>query len=506
MLTGRFFPGWKAVVVQQLSDVMSGSSAPAHSPLGGSSPGDKLREECGVFALRVKEERSGKVGNPVGILLRGLTALQHRGQESAGIALGGYTEKDRVETAKAQGLVASLALSPEIRKLESEGARTALGHVRYSTTGRSEILNAQPLVGHAKKGGVALAHNGNLVNAPILRELLEDGGSLFRTQSDSEVLLNLVARSYAKKEAADAVRDAIRAVQGSFALVVSAGDEVIAARDLNGIRPLCVGELEDYWVFSSETCALDAVGATFLRDVEPGEIVIAGRKGLSSGKREERTENRTCSFEFIYFARPDSVIDGIGVYGARIRSGRKLWEEAPVEADLVSGVPDSGIPAAAGFSEASGIPYGMALVKNRYVGRSFIIPDQDDREQKVALKHNALREAVKGKRIVLIDDSIVRGTTMRSLVTKLKEGGASSVHIRIAAPPVAYPCYFGIDTPYREELISNRYSHSELSDYIGADSVAFLSIDGLVEALAGTMRFCTGCFSGVYPVGAPRPG
>jgi amidophosphoribosyltransferase len=233
--------------------------------------------------------------------------------------------------------------------------------------------------------------------------------------------------------------------------------------------------------------------------------VVADRDGISGSTREEKTETRTCSFEYIYFARPDSVIDGIGVYGARVRSGRQLFREAPVEADLVSGVPDSGIPAAAGFSEASGIPYGMALVKNRYVGRSFIAPDQQDRERRVALKHNALKEAVSGKRIVLIDDSIVRGTTMRSLVAKLRGAGATEVHIRIAAPPVSYPCYFGIDTPYRSELISNRYEIGELTKQIDADSMAFLSIDGLMEALTGTMRFCTGCFAGVYPVGAPLP-
>lgn len=465
---------------------------------------DKLREECGVFAVCAKAGAAVK-RNPVELVAGGLTALQHRGQESAGIALGGFDDPDRIELARATGLVSSLVETGELSGLAKMDARIVLGHVRYSTTGGSGLENAQPLVGHSRKGAVALAHNGNLVNSSILRELLEDGGSLFRTQSDSEVMLNLIARSLPKKSALEAVRDAIRTVQGSFALVVMTGNMLIAARDRNGIRPLCVGETDGYWVVASETCALDAVGASFVRDVQPGEIVVADESGISGSSRDERAETRTCSFEYIYFARPDSVIDGIGVYGARIRSGRKLFQEAPVEADLVSGVPDSGIPAAAGFSEASGIPYGMALVKNRYVGRSFIAPDQQDRERRVALKHNALKEAVAGKRIVLIDDSIVRGTTMKSLVAKLRAAGATEVHIRIASPPVSFPCYFGIDTPYRSELISNRYDIGELTRQIDADSMAFLSIEGLVDALAGTMRFCTGCFAGVYPVGAPMP-
>jgi amidophosphoribosyltransferase len=463
---------------------------------------DKLKEECGVFALCAKAGSAALA--PASLVLDGLTALQHRGQESAGVALGGFEDPDRIEAARSSGLVTDLALLPELQRLISLPAQLAVGHVRYSTSGGSALVNAQPLVGHTKKGSVALAHNGNLVNAAVLRELLEDGGSIFRTQSDSEVMLNLIARSLPRKSAEDSVRDTLRTVQGSFALVVLTGDKLIAARDLNGIRPLCIGELEHSWIIASESCALDAVGARFVRDVEPGEIVVADRNGIQGSSREERAETRTCSFEYIYFARPDSVIDGIGVYGARVRSGRRLFREAPVEADLVSGVPDSGIPAAAGFSAESGIPYGMALVKNRYVGRSFISPDHEDRLKRVALKHNALVEAVEGKRIVLIDDSIVRGTTMRSLVIKLKSAGALEVHIRIAAPPVAFPCYFGIDTPYREELISNRFQAEELSSYIGADSVAFLSIEGLVSSLAGTMRFCTGCFSGVYPVGAPK--
>ncbi|WP_020614217.1 amidophosphoribosyltransferase [Sediminispirochaeta bajacaliforniensis] len=466
---------------------------------------DKLHEECGVFAVCAKKDFAPSV-DPVHVVLGGLTALQHRGQESSGIILGGFEDPARIEVAKSAGLVASLIDSGEVLKLDREGSTVALGHVRYSTTGGSGVENAQPLVAHTKKGAVALAHNGNLVNSQLLRELLEEGGSVFRTQSDSEVMLNLIARSLAKKSALEAVRDAVRTVQGSYALAVLADGKLIAARDKNGIRPLCVGELEEYWVVSSETCALDAIGAKFLRDVEPGEIIVADGEGIAGSNQEEKTETRTCSFEYIYFARPDSVIDGIGVYGARVRSGRQLFKEAPVKADLVTGVPDSGIPAAAGFSEASGIPYGMSLVKNRYVGRSFIAPSQDDRERRVALKHNALKEAVKGMRIVLIDDSIVRGTTMRSLVSKLKGAGATEVHIRIAAPPVAFPCYFGIDTPYREDLVSNKYDIEELARRVGADSLAFLSVEGLVQALSGTMGFCTGCFTGVYPMGAPKPG
>jgi amidophosphoribosyltransferase len=385
--------------------------------------------------------------------------------------------------------------------LDGLSGRAAIGHVRYSTAGSSTVANAQPLLAQSKLGPIAIGHNGNLVNAPVIRDLLEDAGVMFQTSSDSEVILNLVARS-ARHGLRRALQDALRAVQGAFSLVLLTEDSLIAVRDPKGIRPLVLGRLDEATVVASESCALDAVGAEFVRDVEPGEIVIVTADGLESLKLNERTENRVCSFEFVYFSRPDSEIDGVSVYGSRMEAGRILYREAAVEADVVSGVPDSGVVAAHGYAEAAGIPYAMTLIKNKYVGRSFIAPTQELRERAVNVKLNALRHNVAGKRIVLIDDSIVRGTTMRRLVSMLRRAGAREVHIRVASPPVQHACYFGMDYPSRGELAGVQGIEAVRS-MIGADSLAYLSLAGLHASLGNTGHFCTGCLTGVYPVAAP---
>ncbi len=478
------------------------------------------------------------------VLYYGLLALQHRGQESAGIVCNGrsagsrcsggsasngrsgvkkvinsapkseeYAAKDAAKkriksekTAPAFQLEKDMGLVTEVftpEKIASLTGTVGIGHTRYSTAGGSTPVNAQPLTGHTKQGPLAVVHNGNLTNAEIIRELLEESGSVFRTESDSEVILNLVARSSVKKGSAEAVWDATQAIQGSFAFIIMTSDTMIGARDRNGIRPLCIGTLDDGYILASESCALDAVGARFVRDVDPGEIVIINSEGLHSLRGSEKTLNQTCSFEYIYFARPDSVVDGRSVYAMRRESGKILAREAYIQADFVAAVPDSGIPAAIGYSEESGIPYGIALIKNRYVGRSFIKPSDGDRRRTVQVKLNPLVGAVKGSKIVLIDDSIVRGTTMQMLVSRLRQVGAAEVHVRIASPPVAFPCYFGIDTPYREDLISSHHDQERVRKHIGADSLSFLSLGGLSTALGGRDSFCTGCFAGVYPVGAP---
>lgn len=455
---------------------------------------DKFKEECGVFGIF-----GSKDINAAAITYYGLYALQHRGQESAGIV----SCKDKKLTChKAMGLVNDVFDENIINKLDGT---SAIGHVRYSTTGASNPVNAQPLLSEFKLGSIAIAHNGNLVNADIIRELLEDGGSIFQTTIDSEVILNLIAKG-AKKGIENAVVDAIQAVKGSYGIVILTSEALIGVRDPNAIRPLCIGKLNDSYIFCSESCALDAIGAEFVRDVKPGEIVIADDNGLRSIMFAEQTKCETCAFEYVYFARPDSVIDGIDVYTARVKCGEILAKESPVEADLVIGVPDSGLSAAVGYAKASGIPYGIGLIKNKYVGRTFIAPTQELREKAVAVKLNALKVNIDGKRVVIIDDSIVRGTTSKRLVDILRKAGAKEVHFRVSSPVVKDPCYFGIDTGYRSELIGARKSLEEIRESIGADSLAYLSIEGMTNALSGGKRkgYCLGCFNGIYPVSAPR--
>ena len=451
---------------------------------------DKMEEECGVFGCYSSSPMDAAV-----VTYYGLYSLQHRGQESAGIAVSNGEE---IRVQKGMGLVSEVFTK---EKLNSLKCPSAIGHVRYSTTGNSDIKNAQPLDAETKLGPLSISHNGNIVNADVIRDLLEDTGRLFQTSSDSEVILNLIARAY-KKGLTEAVSDAANTIQGSYAIIILSNDCMVGARDRNGIRPLCIGKLDDTWIFSSESCALDTVGAEFVRDVKPGEIVIADKDGLHSINNMERTSCQTCSFEYIYFARPDSIIDEIDVYEMRRRSGEKLYDECPVEADIISGVPDSGIPAAVGYSKKSGIPYEMTLIKNKYVGRTFITPSQELRERAVNVKLNVMKNSVKGKRVVLIDDSIVRGTTSRKLVEMLRAAGASEVHLRVASPPVSYPCYFGIDTPYRNELIGREGTIEAMNKIIGADSLGYLSREGLLSSLGGEENFCMGCFTGIYPVAA----
>lgn len=452
---------------------------------------DKFKEECGVFGIFSKEEDS-----VADITYYGLYALQHRGQESAGIAVADGKE---IICHKGMGLVSEAFNKEHMKRLKGNAA---IGHVRYSTAGSSNIINAQPIVTQYKLGSMAIAHNGNLVNADVIRELLEDGGSIFQTSIDSEVVLSLIARG-AKKGIEQAVFDAIQAVKGSYALVILTNDKLIGVRDTYGIRPLCIGKLGESYILCSESCALDTVGAEFIRDVMPGEIVIIDKDGLRSLNKAEKTQCKTCSFEYIYFARPDSTIDGINVYESRVKVGEVLYEEFPVEADIVIGVPDSGIAAAVGYARASGIPYGIGFIKNKYVGRTFIAPSQEVREKAVALKLNPLKSNVEGKRVVLIDDSIVRGTTSLKLVELLKKAGATEVHFRVASPMVKYPCYFGIDTPYRKDLIGSNLDLESIREKIGADSLEYISIKGLLKVFDHDNDFCLGCFKGIYPMATP---
>lgn len=452
---------------------------------------DKLKEECGVFGIFSNNEL-----DVASITYYGLYALQHRGQESAGIVV---SDGKTLTLHKNMGLVSDVFNQDILKGLKGNAA---IGHVRYSTTGSSNLSNAQPILSKFKLGSIAMGHNGNLVNADVVRELLEDGGCIFQTSIDSEVILNLIARG-AKKGIEKAVVDAMQAVKGSYAIVMLTEDKLIGVRDPNGIRPLCIGKYNDSYVLCSESCALECIGADFIRDVRPGEIVIIDKEGIRSINFAERINYATCSFEYVYFARPDSIIDEISVYNSRIMAGHQLFKESPVEADVVIGVPDSAIAAAAGYAEASGIPYRNGFVKNKYVGRTFISPSQEIREKAVSVKFNPLKQIVAGKRVVLVDDSIVRGTTSRRLVDSLRRAGAVEVHFRSASPVVKHPCYFGIDTAYRKDLIGAQMEVDKIREEIGADSLAFLSIEGLLISLGKKQGFCLGCFNGVYPVSAP---
>ncbi|MBI6872802.1 amidophosphoribosyltransferase [Clostridium aciditolerans] len=470
---------------------MSNLTENFNAPLSLDFEEDKFKDECGVFGIFSKENL-----DVASITYYGLYALQHRGQESAGIVVSDGKE---LNGHKDMGLVSDIFNQKVLEELKGI---SAIGHVRYSTTGASHVNNAQPIIGKYKLGSIAIAHNGNLVNADIIRELLEDCGCVFQTAIDTEVILNLIARG-GKKGIEKATVDAIQAIKGSYAIVILTQDKLIGVRDPNGIRPLCIGKINDSYILSSESCALDSVGADFVRDVEPGEIVIIDEEGIRSINFAERTKCETCAFEYIYFARPDSTIDGINVYESRVRTGKKLFEESPAEADIVIGVPDSGIAAAVGYAAASGIPYGIGFIKNKYVGRTFITPSQEMRERAVSVKLNPLKVNVKGKRVVIVDDSIVRGTTSRRLVETLRKAGAKEVHFRVSSPIVKYPCYFGIDTPYRSELIGANSTVEEIRQEIGAESLGYISMEGLIQSLEENKGFCLGCFSGVYPVSAP---
>lgn len=463
---------------------------------------DKFKEECGIFGIYSPHEYGEREANDntavkkVGALTYyGLCALQHRGEESAGIAV---TDGNDLLFHRGMGLVSD-AFNKEI--LENLNGFAAIGHTRYSTTGVSTINNAQPIVAESKVGKIAIAHNGNLINAAILKELMEESGVIFQTESDSEVLLNLIAKNLSRG-LEKAVLDAILAVKGSFAIVLLTKDKLIAARDPNGIRPLCLGKVRDSYVVASESCAIDAVGGVFIRDILPAEILIIDENGLKSKILYEKTNLMTCAFEYIYFARPDSIIDGMSVYKSRVEAGKQLYKENKIDADVVVGIPDSGIAAAIGYSEESGIPNIIGFIKSKYVGRTFINPAQQVREEKVSVKLNPLKVNIENKRVLLIDDSIVRGTTSKKLVEMVRNAGAKEVHLAIASPVVKFPCYFGIDTPLRSELIGATKDIEQIRKDIGCDSLSYLSIEGLLRSLGKSKGYCLGCFEGVYPQSA----
>lgn len=460
---------------------------------------DKLKEECGVFG--VYDFDGGDVASTI---YYGLLALQHRGQESCGIAVSDTKgPKGKVISTKDMGLV-NEAFTPEhLEKLKGD---IGVGHVRYSTAGSSCRENAQPLVLNYVKGTLGLAHNGNLINAPQLRRELEYTGAIFQTTIDSEVIAYHIARERLKsKTVEEAVGRAMDKIMGAYSLVIMSPRKLIGARDPYGFKPLCIGKRDNTYILASESCALDTVGVDFVRDVLPGEIVtISPEKGIESNMSHalQQDKHARCVFEYIYFSRPDSIIDGVSVYHSRIMAGKFLAMDSPVEADLVVGVPESGNCAALGYSLQSGIPYGTAFVKNAYVGRTFIKPKQKSRESSVQVKLNAIREAVEGKRIIMIDDSIVRGTTSDRIVRMLRDAGAKEVHMRVSSPPFLWPCYFGTDVPAREQLIAYNRSVQEISDIIGTDSLAYLRLERLEELVNG-LGICKGCFTGNYPMEPP---
>lgn len=455
---------------------------------------DKLHDECGVVGVFLN---NAKTDSAATLAYYGLYSLQHRGQESAGIAV---SNDEVIKIQKAMGLVSDVFVPQHLEELKGH---IAVGHVRYATAGGRTIENAQPMLNKFKLGSIALAHNGQLVNYEPLQEMLEETGSTFTSTSDTEIILKLIARNY-KKGLEQAVTNAIQVIKGSFALCVMTENCLIGARDPYGIRPLCLGQLEDGWVLASESCAIDAMNGTFVRDVNPGEVVIITSDGLKSVNLNEKTSKQTCIFEYVYFARPDSIIDGIPVQYARLKMGEMLAKENPVEADVVVGVPDSGIGAALGYSAVSGVPYATGIVKNKYIGRTFIAPTQKERENMVFVKLNAIKSDLNGKRVIVIDDSIVRGTTSRRLVQILRRAGAKEVHFRVSSPPVKYPCYLGIDTPTKAELISSAHDVEQIRKEIGADSLSFISLEGMLEVLRScrpeSNGYCKGCFCGEYPI------
>lgn len=459
-----------------------------------------LHEECGVFGIY--DFDGSDVASSI---YYGLFALQHRGQESCGIAVSETSgPKGKISSYKGMGLVNEVFDEETLEKMKGD---IGVGHVRYSTAGASTRENAQPLVLNYVKGTLALAHNGNLINAKELRKDLEYTGAIFQTTIDSEVIAYHIARERLNsKTAEEAVRRACMKLKGAYALVVASPRKLIGARDPFGFKPLCIGKRDNAYILASETCALDTIGAMFVRDVRPGEVVtITPEKGIESdfSRALPSEQEARCIFEYIYFARPDSHIDGVSVYASRIKAGKFLAMDSPVEADLVTGVPESGNAAALGYSLQSGIPYGTAFVKNGYVGRTFIKPKQSSRESSVQVKLNVLKEAVAGKRVIMIDDSIVRGTTSDRIVRMLREAGAREVHVRISSPPFLWPCYFGTDIPEREQLIAYNRSIEEIRQIIGADSLGYLQLERLSEMAEG-LPICTGCFTGKYPMEPPK--
>ena len=449
---------------------------------------NSVKHSCGLFGIYGHRDAAR-------LTYLGLYSLQHRGEEAAGIVT--YDGKT-MHTHKGLGLVSEV-FSEQI--LHGLPGRMALGHTRYSTTGSSTLKNAQPLVVTYAKGSIAVVHNGNLVNAHDLRQQLEANGSIFQTTVDSEIILHLLARA-TNKQFEDDLVECLQLLEGAFTLLFLTEQELIGCRDPNGFRPLCIGRLNKAYVFASETCALDLIGAKFVREVEPGEAVIAGPNGLRSLRPfKDRVNGLShCLFEHVYFARPDSIIFGESVQAVRVRLGQQLAREHPAEADLVMPIPDSGNFAALGFSLESQIPFVMGMIRNHYVGRTFIQPAQEIRDLKVRVKFNPVKEIIKGKRLVVVADSIVRGTTTRARVKSLREAGAKAIHLRISCPPTRHSCFYGIDFPTRKELIANRLDLEDIRKFIGADSLGYLSIEGLLKTVGTPTNYCTACWSGTYPI------
>lgn len=454
--------------------------------------GDSLHEECGVFGIYGALDASACTA-------LGLHALQHRGQEAAGIV---SFDGEQFYSHRALGLVGDNFNSAET--INTLKGSMAIGHNRYSTTGDTLLRNVQPLYGDFSFGGLAVAHNGNLTNAMTLRKQLIDIGCLFQSTSDTEVIVHLIALSK-QSSVEDRLFDALQRVEGAYSLVVLSNDQIIAVRDPLGVRPLVIGRVGEAIIFASETCALDIVGAEYVRDVEPGEIIIVNKNGMRSIHPFNKTPKRFCIFEYVYFSRPDSVSEGLNVYETRKRIGAVLAGESTVAADVVVPVPDSGIPGALGYAHASGIPFELGIIRNHYVGRTFIEPSDHVRHLGVKLKHNGNRTVLEGKRVILVDDSIVRGTTSKKIVNMVRESGAKEVHMRIASPPTTHSCFYGVDTPTRDQLLAANHTIEEMAKLINVDSLAFISIDGLYRAVSGIQRdanapqYCDACFSGNYP-------
>ena len=464
-------------------------------PLKGYDPLDCFHEECGVFGVFGSDEACV-------LTALGLHALQHRGQEAAGIV---SYDGDAFHAHRALGHVGDNfgADSPQMARLRGHAA---IGHNRYSTSGNiNPLMEIQPFSSELAFGGFALAHNGNLTNASRLRASLIETGSLFQSSSDTEVIVHLVARSH-QADVTGRLVDALKQIDGAYSLVCVADDMLIGVRDPHGVRPLILGKRDDTWLLASESCALDIVGATVVRDLEPGEMLIIDKNGIRSEMPFQQVAPRFCVFEYVYFSRPDSIVEGRGVYHARKAIGGELASESHINADLIIPVPDSGVPAALGYAEKSGVPFDLGIIRNHYVGRTFIQPTQKGRTDSVKLKHNANPAAVKGKRIVLVDDSIVRGTTSRKIVTMMRNAGAAEVHMRIASPPTTHPCFYGVDTPSQDQLIAARMTVDEIAAEIGVDSLAFITVDGMYNAIGDVARnkdqpqFCDACFTGDYPI------
>jgi amidophosphoribosyltransferase len=454
---------------------------------------DHFHDQCGVFGVWGSEEAAN-------LAYLGLHALQHRGQEAAGIV---SSDSEQLYAHRGLGLVQDVFSASTITRLPGE---RAIGHVRYSTAGGSHIKNAQPIAIDYVHGSIAVAHNGNITNADEVRSRLEVAGSIFQTTSDTEVVVHLIARS-GQRTTQDRVADALKQTRGAYSIMVLTPTELIAVRDPWGFRPLAMGRLKDAYVFASEPVAFELIAAEYLRDVEPGEMVVIDKNGVQSLRPFEQRPAKMCVFEHVYFARPDSTLGGINVYEARKRMGRALAREVQIEADVVVPVPDSGVPAALGFAEEAGLPFELGLVRSHYVGRTFIEPQSSIRHFGVRLKLSPNRALIQGKRVVVIDDSIVRGTTSRKIVKMLRDAGAREVHMRISSPPTRWPCFYGIDTPSRSELIASSHSDEEIAKYITADSVAYLSVEALHTAVGGQagQGYCDACFTGKYPVEFEKP-